>query len=242
MAENTNDSQVVETEEELTNYTTETNAGAGTGTSAIEPGYGTGRRKEAVARVRLVPGDGKWTINGRTLEEYFPSKLLQREVNSPIVLLKLEGKFDAIVLVDGGGTTGQAGAIRLGVARALNAIDRDANRAALKKAGFLTRDARVVERKKAGLHRHVAPRSSPSVNFAFRLYRAFRRLFVVFPRRAFCVFAIHIGECCESAKESQLRLCVYCPDADLSGGKLSFLLESIRDIAAMGAGGTIVAG
>ncbi len=121
MAENTNDSQVVETEEELTNYTTETNAGAGTGTSAIEPGYGTGRRKEAVARVRLVPGDGKWTINGRTLEEYFPSKLLQREVNSPIVLLKLEGKFDAIVLVDGGGTTGQAGAIRLGVARALNA-------------------------------------------------------------------------------------------------------------------------
>ena len=144
MAENTNDSQVVETEEELTNYTTETNAGAGTGTSAIEPGYGTGRRKEAVARVRLVPGDGKWTINGRTLEEYFPSKLLQREVNSPIVLLKLEGKFDAIVLVDGGGTTGQAGAIRL---------DRDANRAALKKAGFLTRDARVVERKKAGLHK-----------------------------------------------------------------------------------------
>ena len=98
-------------------------------------------------------GTGKWTINGRTLEEYFPAKLLQREVNSPIVLLKLEGKFDAIVLVDGGGTTGQAGAIRLGVARALNAIDRDANRAALKKAGFLTRDARVVERKKAGLHK-----------------------------------------------------------------------------------------
>ena len=145
MAENTNDSAVLETEEELTSYTTET--------STIAPGYGTGRRKEAVARVRLVPGTGKWTINGRTLEEYFPAKLLQREVNSPIVLLKLEGKFDAIVLVDGGGTTGQAGAIRLGVARALNAIDRDANRAALKKAGFLTRDARVVERKKAGLHK-----------------------------------------------------------------------------------------
>ena len=112
MAENTNDSAVQATEEELTSYTTETNAGAGTGTSAIAPGYGTGRRKEAVARVRLVPGTGKWTINKRTLEEYFPSKLLQREVNSPIVLLKLEGKFDAIVLVDGGGTTGQAGAIR----------------------------------------------------------------------------------------------------------------------------------
>ena len=135
-------------------YTSETeSAPAGAGQSITAPGAGLGRRKEAVARVRLVPGSGKWTINGRTLEEYFPSKLLQREVNSPIVLLKLEGKFDAIVLVDGGGTTGQAGAIRLGVARALNAIDRDANRAALKKAGFLTRDARVVERKKAGLHK-----------------------------------------------------------------------------------------
>ena len=78
MAENTNDSAVQATEEELTSYTTETNAGAGTGTSAIAPGYGTGRRKEAVARVRLVPGTGKWTINKRTLEEYFPSKLLQR--------------------------------------------------------------------------------------------------------------------------------------------------------------------
>ena len=150
MAENTNDSQVVETEEELTNYTTETNAGAGTGTSAIEPGYGTGRRKEAVARVRLVPGDGKWTINGRTLEEYFPSKLLQREVNSPIVLLKLEGKFDAIVLVDGGGTTGQAGAIRHGVARALLQVNPEF-RAALKASGFLTRDPRMKERKKYGL-------------------------------------------------------------------------------------------
>ncbi|MDU5900009.1 MAG: 30S ribosomal protein S9, partial [Bifidobacterium sp.] len=72
MAENTNNSAVLETEEELTSYTTETNAGAGTGTSAIALGYGTGRRKEAVARVRLVPGTGKWTINGRTLEEYFP--------------------------------------------------------------------------------------------------------------------------------------------------------------------------
>ena len=153
MAENTETLEVETNAEELTSYTTETNEGAGTGTSAIEPGYGTGRRKEAVARVRLIPGEGKWKINGRTLEEYFPSKLLQREVNSPIVLLKLENKFDVIVLVNGGGTTGQAGAIRLGVARALNAIDRDSNRAALKKAGMLTRDARVVERKKAGLHK-----------------------------------------------------------------------------------------
>ena len=153
MADNNQNSAVQETEEELTSYTTETNAGAGTGTSVIAPGYGTGRRKEAVARVRLAPGSGKWKINGRTLEEYFPSRLQQREVNSPIVLLKLENKFDVIVLVDGGGVTGQAGAIRLGVARALNAIDRDSNRAALKKAGFLTRDSRVVERKKAGLHK-----------------------------------------------------------------------------------------
>ena len=97
--------------EETTVYTSETNQGAGTGASAIAPGYGTGRRKEAVARVRLVPGTGKWTINGRTLEEYFPSRLQQREVNSPIVLLKLEGKFDVKVRVDGGGVTGQAGSV-----------------------------------------------------------------------------------------------------------------------------------
>ncbi|BDR55167.1 30S ribosomal protein S9 [Bombiscardovia apis] len=153
MAENNNSSAVLEAEQNAASYTSETNSGAGTGTSAIAPGYGTGRRKEAVARVRLVPGEGKWIINGHTLEEYFPSRLHQREVNSPIVLLKLEGKFDIKVIVDGGGVTGQAGAIRLGVARALNAIDRDANRAALKKAGFLTRDSRIVERKKAGLHK-----------------------------------------------------------------------------------------
>ena len=153
MADNNNSSAVLEAEETSASYTSETNVGAGTGTSAIEPGYGTGRRKEAVARVRLIPGSGKWSINGHTLEEYFPSKLHQREVNSPIVLLKLENKFDVVVRVEGGGVTGQAGAVRLGVARALNAIDRDANRPALKKAGFLTRDARVVERKKAGLHK-----------------------------------------------------------------------------------------
>ena len=152
MADNTTNS-AVEAEETLTTYTTETNAGAGTGSSEIAPGYGTGRRKEAIARVRLVPGSGQWTVNGRALEDYFPSRLLQREVNSTIVLLKLENKFDVVVLVDGGGITGQAGAIRLGVARALNSIDRDANRPALKKAGFLTRDARAVERKKAGLHK-----------------------------------------------------------------------------------------
>ena len=153
MAENTNMAAPELNSEDQAVYTSETNAGAGTGTSIVAPGYGTGRRKEAVARVRLVPGTGKWTINGRSLGEYFPSLLAHREVNAPIVLLKLEGKFDVIVLVDGGGISGQAGAIRLGVARALNAIDRDNNRATLKKHGFLTRDARVVERKKAGLHK-----------------------------------------------------------------------------------------
>lgn len=134
-------------------YTSETAAGAGTGTSIIAPGYGTGRRKDSIARVRLVPGSGKWTINGRSLEKYFPNRLAQREVNAPFELLKLQGKFDVIVRVMGGGISGQAGAVRLGVSRALNAIDRDANRATLKKHGFLTRDARMVERKKAGLHK-----------------------------------------------------------------------------------------
>lgn len=147
------DASEAQDSQEQAAFTSESNSGAGTGTSIIAPGYGTGRRKESVARVRLVPGTGKWMINGRSLTEYFPNPLAQREVNAPIVLLKLEGKFDVIVRVDGGGITGQAGAVRLGVARALNAIDRGNNRAALKKHGFLTRDARVVERKKAGLHK-----------------------------------------------------------------------------------------
>ena len=113
--------------------------------------YGTGRRKEAVARVRLIPGSGQWKINGRTLEEYFPNKLHQQEVNDPFTLLDLQGAYDVIALVHGGGPSGQAGALRLGISRALNEIDREHNRPALKKAGFLTRDARIIERKKAGL-------------------------------------------------------------------------------------------
>ncbi|MCT1709879.1 30S ribosomal protein S9 [Dermabacter hominis] len=115
------------------------------------PGYGTGRRKQAVARVRLVPGTGEWKVNGRTLEEYFPNKVHQQEVNDPFKLLDLQGRFDVIARISGGGPSGQAGALRLGVSRALNEIDTEANRPALKKAGFLTRDARVIERKKAGL-------------------------------------------------------------------------------------------
>ena len=115
------------------------------------PGIGLGRRKSAVARIRLIPGSGEWKINGRTLENYFPNKLHQQLVRSPFTLLDLEGRFDVVARVSGGGTSGQAGAVRLGVARALNEIDREANRPALKKAGFLTRDSRAVERKKPGL-------------------------------------------------------------------------------------------
>ena len=119
--------------------------------ATIAPANATGRRKEAVARVRLVPGTGQWTLNGRTLDSYFPNKLHQQVVSEPFVNTDLVGRFDVIARIHGGGITGQAGALRLGVARALNAIDIDANRPSLKKAGLLTRDARVIERKKAGL-------------------------------------------------------------------------------------------
>ncbi|HEX7590032.1 MAG TPA: 30S ribosomal protein S9 [Demequinaceae bacterium] len=135
-----------------TEYTSQSaEALVGTGKSAIAPGAGLGRRKEAVARVRLVPGSGGWTINGRTLEDYFPNKVHQQLVNSPFALLNLESKFDVHARINGGGPSGQAGALRLGVARVLNGIDVEANRGALKKAGYLTRDPRAVERKKAGL-------------------------------------------------------------------------------------------
>ena len=116
--------------------------------------YGTGRRKSSVARVHLFPnGTGSITINGRDIDDYFGLETLKLLVRQPLATTDTLGKVDIVATVTGGGVTGQAGAIRLGVARALNAIDRDANRAALKKAGFLTRDARVVERKKAGLHK-----------------------------------------------------------------------------------------
>jgi small subunit ribosomal protein S9 len=111
---------------------------------------GTGRRKEAVARVRIVPGTGQWKINGRTLDAYFPNKVHQQIVSEPFVTLGAEDQFDVIARIVGGGVTGQAGALRLGVARALILVDPE-NRPPLKKAGFLTRDARVKERKKYGL-------------------------------------------------------------------------------------------
>ncbi len=101
--------------------------------------------------MRLVPGTGQWTINGRDLEGYFPNKVHQQEVNEPFVALGAEGLFDVIARIHGGGISGQAGALRLGVSRALNGIDEEGNRPILKKAGFLTRDPRAKERKKYGL-------------------------------------------------------------------------------------------
>jgi small subunit ribosomal protein S9 len=140
---------------ELTEYTSESEAPVGTEVrskpTASAPGAATGRRKQAIARVRIVPGTGDWTINGRTLESYFPNKVHQQIVGEPLKVLDLDGAYDVLVRVHGGGPSGQAGAVRLGVARALNGVDEDLNRATLKKAGFLTRDARVPERKKAGL-------------------------------------------------------------------------------------------
>ncbi len=117
----------------------------------VGPSAGTGRRKEAIARVRIVPGNGKFIVNGKELAVYFPNKLHQQLVNDPFKVLGIEKTYDVISHIVGGGSSGQAGALRLGIARALNEIDRDANRPTLKKAGFLTRDPRVIERKKAGL-------------------------------------------------------------------------------------------
>ena len=112
---------------------------------------GTGRRKSSVARVRLLPGTGKVIVNKKTLEEYFPTELLRQEVLRPFAIAGAEGKFDVIALVNGGGFTGQAGALRHGISRALVNADEETYKAALKAAGFLTRDPRMKERKKYGL-------------------------------------------------------------------------------------------
>ena len=117
---------------------------------AKERFYGTGRRKKSIARVYLVPGTGKITVNKRDIDEYFGLETLKVIVRQPLALTETEGKFDVIVNVHGGGYTGQAGAIRHGVARALLEADVD-YRPVLKKAGFLTRDPRMKERKKYGL-------------------------------------------------------------------------------------------
>jgi small subunit ribosomal protein S9 len=111
---------------------------------------GTGRRKTSIARVRIVPGDGKLIVNGQPMEEYFDTRTQQIIARQPLELTKMTGRFDVIANVDGGGSSGQAGAIRLGLARALIKADPTL-RPVLKKAGFLTRDPRMKERKKYGL-------------------------------------------------------------------------------------------
>ena len=160
--------------EHVSEYTTETGDVAPGGPArpgARKPvvtgkALGTGRRKEAIARVRILPGTGKWQINDRSLDEYFPNKLHQQLISEPFVTLGADDQFDVVARITGGGVTGdqfdvvaritgggvtgQAGALRLGIARALILVDPD-SRPSLKKAGFLTRDARVKERKKYGL-------------------------------------------------------------------------------------------
>ena len=111
--------------------------------------YATGKRKNSIARVWMTPGAGKIVINGRTIEDYFGREVLRMIINQPLELVNALGKFDINVLASGGGTSGQAGALRHGISKALLEIDPE-TRGALKKAGFLTRDPRVVERKKYG--------------------------------------------------------------------------------------------
>ena len=118
---------------------------------AITQFFGTGRRKKSVARVRLIPGKGEITINKRTIDDYFGLETLKVILRQPLVATNTEGKFDVICNVKGGGFTGQAGAIRHGIARALLEVDAEAFRATLKAAGYLTRDPRMKERKKYGL-------------------------------------------------------------------------------------------
>ena len=124
--------------------------------------YGTGRRKSSVARVRLVPGDGQVLINNRSIDDYFGKKTLEMIVKQPLVLTDTEGRFNVICKVHGGGSTGQAGAIRLGIARALLKADVEL-RPALKRAGYLTRDPRMKE-KKIRLKVQEDLHNSPNVN------------------------------------------------------------------------------
>jgi len=119
---------------------------------ATQQYYGTGRRKSSAARVFLRPGKGSITVNDKTLENFFGRETSQMVVRQPLELTKLSERFDILVTVEGGGITGQSGAIRLGISRAL--VEYDENlKSQLRKAGFLTRDAREVERKKVGLHK-----------------------------------------------------------------------------------------
>ena len=154
--------------------------------------YGTGRRKSSVARVYLVPGTGKITINKRDIDEYFGLDTLKVIVRQPLVATETSDKFDVLVNVKGGGYTGQAGAIRHGISRALLTVDGD-YRPVLKKAGFLTRDPRMKERKKYGLK---AARRAPqfSKKKFMRIYRPRKCLFSgVFSIVQFPYLPLHIG-------------------------------------------------
>jgi small subunit ribosomal protein S9 len=144
-----------DTPSEYTTQTGDSHGRAGAAAPTRKPvvtgnALGTGRRKEAIARVRISPGTGQYKINGRSLDEYFPNKVHQQLINEPFVTLGADDHFDVVARITGGGVAGQAGALRLGIARSLILVDPD-SRPALKRAGFLTRDARSVERKKAGL-------------------------------------------------------------------------------------------
>jgi small subunit ribosomal protein S9 len=141
--------------EHVSEYTTETTADAEARQAARKPvvtgsALATGRRKEAIARVRIAAGSGQWRINDRSLDDFFPNKVHQQLISEPFVSLGADNQFDVVARITGGGVTGQAGALRLGIARALILVDPE-NRLTLKRAGFLTRDARVKERKKYGL-------------------------------------------------------------------------------------------
>ncbi|HWP97401.1 MAG TPA: 30S ribosomal protein S9 [Syntrophomonadaceae bacterium] len=113
---------------------------------------GTGRRKKAVARVRMVPGEGRIIINNRSFEEYFPNQVSRLVVQQPLVISEYSGRFDILCRVHGGGISGQAGAVQLGIARALTQANPEI-RSVLRRGGFLTRDPRMTERKKYGLHK-----------------------------------------------------------------------------------------
>ena len=153
MSENVTTDETTESAPE--SFTTESSAESFTTATPREivtaPGAATGRRKQAIARVRLVPGSGRWVVNGKALDVYFPNKVHQQLVNDPFTTLGAEDRFDIIARIHGGGSSGQAGALRLAIARALNEIDEEGNRPLLKRAGFLTRDPRAKERKKYGL-------------------------------------------------------------------------------------------
>jgi small subunit ribosomal protein S9 len=139
--------------EAATAETSEAAAAPATRTDSVvidRPIQAVGRRKEAVVRVRLVPGSGKFELDGRSLEAYFPNKVHQQLIKAPLVIVDRLEAFDIFAHLDGGGPSGQAGALRLAIARALILVTPE-DRPALKKAGFLTRDPRAVERKKYGL-------------------------------------------------------------------------------------------